>query len=381
MVILRTEDTHRANAGASAAITAAENILNNHGSKPRTYRNMLAFVAPDQEAMLSLRQAVRDFRAWRSIQDDKETLNLDAAQNKEVDANLHRCNDTVEARIKETYCWLLTPEIDCFVDMKTIQWDASRISGGTDSIVAKASRKMQQSETLITKWAPALLLMELNNVLWKDTDCIQIKKLWEYLCTYCYLPRLAKYSVLEDAIRTGLNSQEYFALAVGYTGDRYVELRYNQFVDCINTSDLLVKLDPARKQLLAEKSAPAVVVQPTQTAQGGEQPTLFNLPPDTPIDPTVTLHQPPTAQPAAVPAPPKNTRFYMTAELDTTRINRDVQRLVEEVITHLLSADGCKVSVTLDVTADAPDGLSTPIVRTVMENCKTLKVKDFGVDE
>lgn len=381
LVILRTEDTHRANAGASAAITAAENILNNHGSKPRTYRNMLAFVAPDQEAMLSLRQAVRDFRAWRSIQDDKEMLNLDAAQNKEVDANLHRCNDTVEARIKETYCWLLTPEIDCFVDMKTIQWDASRISGGTDSIVAKASRKMQQSETLITKWAPALLLMELNNVLWKDTDCIQIKKLWEYLCTYCYLPRLAKYSVLEDAIRTGLNSQEYFALAAGYTGDRYVELRYNQFVDCINTSDLLVKLDPARKQLLAEKSAPAVVVQPTQTAQGGEQPTLFNLPPDAPIDPTVTLHQPPTAQPAAVPAPPKNTRFYMTAELDTTRINRDVQRLVEEVITHLLSADGCKVSVTLDVTADAPDGLSTPIVRTVMENCKTLKVKDFGVDE
>ena len=76
-----------------------------------------------------------------------------------MDANLHRCNDTVEARIKETYCWLLTPEIDCFVDMKTIQWDASRISGGTDSIVAKASRKMQQSETLITKWAPALLLM------------------------------------------------------------------------------------------------------------------------------------------------------------------------------------------------------------------------------
>ena len=381
LVILRPDETYRANASSAPALTAAENILNTRGTAPRIYRNMLAFVAPDQEAVISLKQAVRDFRAWRSIQDDKETLNLDVTQNREVDANLHRSNDTVEARIRETYCWLLTPEIDRFVDMKTILWDATRISGGTDSIVSRASRKMQQSETLITKWAPALLQMELNEVLWKDADHIQIKKLWEYLCTYCYLPRLAKFSVLEDAIRTGLNSQEYFALAAGYTGDRYVELRYNQFVDCINTSDLLVKLDPARKQLLAEKSAPAVVVQPTQTAQGGEQPTLFNLPPDAPIDPTVTLHQPPTAQPATVPAPPKNTRFYMTAELDTTRINRDVQRLVEEVITHLLSADGCKVSVTLDVTADAPDGLSTPIVRTVMENCKTLKVKDFGVDE
>ena len=87
--------------------------------------------------------------------DDKETLNLDVTQNREVDANLHRSNDTVEARIRETYCWLLTPEIDRFVDMKTILWDATRISGGTDSIVSRASRKMQQSETLITKWAPA----------------------------------------------------------------------------------------------------------------------------------------------------------------------------------------------------------------------------------
>ncbi len=71
----------------------------------------------------------------------RETLNLDVTQNREVDANLHRSNDTVEARIRETYCWLLTPEIDRFVDMKTILWDATRISGGTDSIVSRASRK------------------------------------------------------------------------------------------------------------------------------------------------------------------------------------------------------------------------------------------------
>ena len=385
LVILRTDEPHRSGSDNSPAVKAAETILNTRGTAPRIYRNMLAFVAPDQEAMVSLKQAVRDFRAWRSIQDDKETLNLDAAQNKEVDANLHRSNDTVEARIKETYCWLLTPEIDRYIDMKTIQWDASRISGGTDSIVSKASRKMQQDATLITKWAPALLLMELNDVLWKDADCIQIKKLWEYLCTYCYLPRLAKYSVLEDAIRAGLNSEEYFALAAGHTDDRYVELRYNQFMDCINTSDYLVKTMPALKQIAAEKSISATAAQPVRTATSGEQPTLFNIPPDEPIDPTVTLHQPPTSQqPASVAPPqpqPKNTRFYMTAELDTTRINRDVQRLVEEVITHLLNTDGCKVSVTLDVTADAPDGLPMPIVRTVTENCKTLKVKDFGVDE
>lgn len=76
------------------------------------------------------------------------------------------------------------------MDLKTIVWDSIRISGGADSIIAKGAKKMIQNEALITQWAPALLLMELNNLLWKDADHIEIKKLWDYLCTYCYLPRL-----------------------------------------------------------------------------------------------------------------------------------------------------------------------------------------------
>ena len=97
--------------------------------------------------------------SWLSIKDDSEDLNLDAAQNRETDNNLRRSNDTVELRIKETYCWLLVPYIDRAVDMKTVVWDIIRISGGTDTIVSKAAKKMIQNEALITKWAPALLLM------------------------------------------------------------------------------------------------------------------------------------------------------------------------------------------------------------------------------
>lgn len=100
---------------------------------------------------------------------------------------------------------------------------------------------MQQQEQLITKWAPALLLMELDDVLWKDKSCIQIKKLWEYLCTYCYLPRLADYSVLEDAIRMGVNSSEYFALAAAYSDGRYIDLKFDELVSFIQPSDYLVK--------------------------------------------------------------------------------------------------------------------------------------------
>ncbi len=77
----------------------------------------------------------------------------------------------------------------------------------------------------------------------------------------------------------------------------------------------------------------------------------------------------------------KNTHFYMSAQLDTTRINRDVQRLVEEVISHLISADGCKIEVSLEVNAKTLDGFPPPTVRTISENCRTLKVQDFGFDE
>jgi hypothetical protein len=70
----------------------------------------------------------------------------------------------------------------------------------------------------------------------------------------------------------------------------------------------------------------------------------------------------------------------MSAELDTTRINRDVQRLMEEVISHLTSVDGAQMEVSLEVNLKAPGGLSQQTVRTVSENCRTLTVKNFGFE-
>ena len=372
LVILGVSEEYRSNNPKNSALEAAANILDNRGTSPRIYRNMLAFIAPDYELMGALKQGAREYLAWKSIIDDKEMLNLDISQTREADGSLHRSNDTVESRIKETYCWLLAPYIDRSVDKKEVQWEAIRISGGTDSIVAKAANKMIQQELLITKWAPTLLKMALDDVLWKETNCIQIKKLWEYLCTYCYLPRLARYSVLEDAIQTGLNSTEYFAIAAGYSENRFLDLKFNQYVGFIQQSDYLVKKMAALEQIAAE-------AQLSQKGKVADQ--LAKESPDTTWNSVTEQEQ------VGIPKPangknliPKNTHFFMSAQLDNTRINRDVQRLVEEVISHLTSVDGSTVEVSLEVNVQAPDGLPIPIVRTVMENCKTLKVKNFGVD-
>ena len=215
--------------------------------------------------------------------------------------------------------------------------------------------------------------MALDDVLWKETSCIQIKKLWEYLCTYCYLPRLARYSVLEDAIQTGLNSTEYFAIAAGYGEGRFMDLKFNQYVGFIQQSDYLVKKMAALEQIAAEAQSHLTDTSPLQIPKET---------PSTTLTPPTDQGQEVTIAPEAgdKPTSPQNTHFFMSAQLDNTRINRDVQRLVEEVISHLTGVDGCTVDVSLEVNVQAPNGLPVPIVRTIMENCRTLKVKNFGVD-
>ena len=71
----------------------------------------------------------------------------------------------------------------------------------------------------------------------------------------------------------------------------------------------------------------------------------------------------------------------MSAELDNVRINKDVNTYVQEIIQHLMSVDGAEVELKLEVEVTAPNGIPSGTVRTVSENCRTLKVTDFGFDD
>lgn len=378
LVILRTSDTYKRKAKNSNATDAIESILNNRGTSPRIYRNMLAFIAPDYDNLESLQSEVKRFIAWKSILSEKDELNLDGNQIRETENNLNRSNQTVELRIKETYCWLLVPFIDQYEDMKTIKLEPSNIGGSDESIVAKAAKKMVQNEQVITNWAPALLQMSLDELLWKESNDIQIKKLWEYLSTYCYLPRLASYSVLEDAILRGVASDEYFALAGAYSKDRYVDLKYNKSVLSLNQSDLLVKINVALKQIAAEKRE--------EPQGGGDIPgrgSGENVPGENGIGTSGGQAGTGSQTGGSTPAPdvPKNTRFFMSAKLDTTRVNRDVNNYVQEVIQHLMAVEGSDVELTLEVSVNAPEGIPSSTVRTVSENCRTLKITNFGFED
>lgn len=378
LVVLRPQDQFKANTDNDLALLRVNDILNNRGNSPRVFRNTLAFVAPAQDLMPGLEQETRRFLAWQSIRDDSEDLNLDAAQNRETANSLRRSDETVEARIKEAYCWLFVPSIDRASNLRRIEWDVIRISGGGQGIVQKAARQMVPDETLIERWAPALLKRELDNLLWVEKDHISVKELWEFLCRYCYLPRLSNVGVLEDTIKSGVESTEYFAFASAIDGSRYVDLKYNKAMHSIEHSGYLVKIDTARKQISEDSERfgtepPGVAVTEETGIRNGEGWGVAISPEPSTGGRTMGVVEPSGEQ-------SKKMGFHMSADLDITRINRDVRRLVEEIIVHLTSTDKCKVRITLEVTADAEEGFSTETIRTVSENSRTLKVEQFGFD-
>ena len=88
----------------------------------------------------------------------------------------------------------------------------------------------------------------------------------------------------------------------------------------------------------------------------------------------------PTVEPVVVPRK-HNTHFFMMADMDITRVNRDVGRLTEEVINHLTGIDGARVSVRIQVEAEMPSGTPNDTVRTINQNCSILNVRDFGFDD
>src|SRR5207248_3219744 len=209
LVVLQSGHRYRRNRMDAEALAVVSRILEQRGNSPRQFRNMLVFVAPDAEAMEGLDLEVRRYLAWRSIVDEQEILNLDAHQRRQAQDSMKRADETVSLRLREAYSWLLVPAQEAG---GAWQWEATRIPGD-GSIPHRACRKLRDSEQLITRWSPALLRMELDRWLWKDVPHLGVKKLWEYLCTYGYLPRLQDQDVLLEAIAEGLRSRDYFGSA------------------------------------------------------------------------------------------------------------------------------------------------------------------------
>jgi hypothetical protein len=205
---------------------------------------------------------------------------------------------------------------------------------------------------------------------------VEVKQLVEDFARYLYLPRLKEPSVLLHAMTDGINlltwAQEGFAFADGFdaAAGRFQGLRAGQMVTLVDSqaSAVLVKPDVAARQLDAERPSAPEPGRGDPNPNGSDKPTVN--PPEITIPPKKT--PPPAAKPK---------RFHGTVLLDATRVGRDAGRIAEEVIAHLDGLVHAKVTVTIEIEAEIPDGAPDQVVRTVTENCRTLKFTSQGFEQ
>ncbi|MGO9949305.1 MAG: ATP-binding protein, partial [Steroidobacteraceae bacterium] len=363
LVVLLPEHSY-SKEGSNPAETAAKAILDSRGNTPRLCRNSLVFLAPDRVRLQDLDESLRKYLAWSSIVAEKDPLNLDPHQGRQAETQRQAADATVTARLPETYQWLLVPEQK--TPQSAVEWQAVRLAGN-DALAVRASKKLRNDETLVINLGSTILRKHLDDVpLWRGEE-VPVKQLVEDFGRYLYLPRLAGPEVLIRAICDGVAlltwQSDTFAYAESYdeSAHRYRGLRAGQMISVSpETSALLVRADVARRQLDAEAPLPAAL----------------GALPETPPGKRDEAGTPRTPQQAVLPR-----RFHGSVTLDTARVGRDAGRIAEEVIAHLSGLVGAEVRVTLEIHAEVPSGAPANVVRTVTENCRTLKFSDHGFEK
>lgn len=361
LVVLGIE--HQYSRGSvSKAEKAAAAILESRGTGPRLYRNTLVFLAPDRTRLQDLDDAVRLHLAWESIIDDRETLDLSPHQVRQAEIQRRASVEAVEARLPETYRWLLVPVQGTPADQ--IGWEVTQLKG-QGALAVRAAGRLQREELLIVQFAGTLLRMELDRVpLWRG-DNVEVRQVVEYFASYPYLPRLRDPKVLLGAIEDGVRlltwADDSFAYADSYDSNkgRYRGLRGGQEISLLdaNSPGLLVKPDVARRQ-----------IDNPPTKDGGSETTSG------PNGGDRQRHK----QDAQKPKLPR--RFHGSVSLDETRVGRDASTIADEVISHLVGVAGAELSVTLEIEAHIADGAPENVVRTVTENCRTLRFTTQGFE-
>jgi predicted AAA+ superfamily ATPase len=370
LVLLGPSHAHGKNQGDSSARRHAQVILDGRGSAPRIFRNALVFSAPDMARLAELDAATRRFRAWKSIEGDKRTLNLDEFQKSQAEAKTKDWDLTCDQRVLETWVWLLVPVAQRDAPVGTpLEWQETRLSKG-EAIAPAASRKLRADGHLQLQLGYTNLRLELDRVpLWQG-DCVSLKQLVDFFAQYLYLPRLKGPAVLLEAIAQGVLSaggRDGFAYAESF--DEY-EKRYRGLVAgavvklSLDSGGLVVRPEVAQRQLETESLGMVVHTPNGQTDGPAKHVGIDNGKGNSAV---------------RSPAPPAPLRHFRgSVMLNPIRMGGDAGRVAEEVVQHMTGLVGARVTVTLEIHVDIPGGIPEKVRSIVNENCKALK---FGSGE
>lgn len=376
LVILGPKHSVTKNSAPNLARQAIDQLLEKRGSLPRLFRNSLVFLAPDQGKLAVLEEATQQLLAWKSIHNDN-SLNLTRNQTNQAETKFKEAEATCCRLIQATWMWCYFPyQAPEAAGTGKVEIEETKLIGQTDKntgLAAKVSKKLTSDENLMPEYGSDRLKLDLERYnLWQGKSHIQVKQLVELFATYPYLPRLKNQECLTKAIEKAFGSLicDGFAYASAYSED------INKYLGLVTTggtaitpsiSGFLVKSEIAQAQVEQEQqltelaSSRGTVAKAVGTA-------------------TTTVKDEGKVYPDQKSEQEVLRRFFASATLNESRVGKEAGNIAEEVIQHLMDITGATVKVKIEIEADFPDGASDQVIRTVTENCKTLKFESYGFE-
>ena len=323
--------------------------------------------------------------AWNSIVEDADASRLDLRTSDIALATVKadEAKKTVQTRLKETWCYLITPYQES--PQSDVTFTSSCISSQED-VLSRASKELVGDEALLSEIGPVRLNHELEKTIWTDKPHLSLKDLWNDLNRYTYLPRLKGQETLVKAVKEAISgtlgpfayAERWNAETGAYEGLVMENAPHAPVV--IDSASLIVRPDVAAahrpvviptagaEQLRTPDSETKVMASPAHSGQ--PQPNVL-----APSSAAGGLGATPK-----VPTEPSPNRFRGTVMLSADRPARDMSRIVEAVVEQLTTLPGADVSLKLEIDAEVATGLNRDKVRTLIENAATLGFIDKSVE-
>ncbi|MFT4256154.1 MAG: DUF499 domain-containing protein [Pseudoxanthomonas sp.] len=369
--------------GPNPARDAAARILRSRGEQPRQKQNRLLFLAADFDQVGRLKDTVRMLLAWRSIEADIKDmrLTLDNHQQRQATQGREQAANTLQRLVHEAYRWLVTPmQLERRGGgLEEAGWEHHALNPAAQGLGRELDRVVTENELVIREWSPIHLNRQvLAKWYWKDGAVdVPALKVWQDMCQYLYLPRLAKSTVLQTTIAAGASSRDFFGLAYGKEGDAYQGFMLGKQTTPVMDEMLLI--EPVHAAAWEAAHRP-VVPPPTEGngAGSGEGGGSAGTGGSTTTGSTAGGVAPPPSPSPTAPARP--THCFATAELDPVRASLQFSQVVNEIVGLFTARPGTQVTIKVDIEAHDEQGFDDGTVRAAKENGKTLQLRSVDFD-
>lgn len=364
LVVLPPGATHTARpAGDSEAFRVASEILERRGAAQRDYRNELLFVAPDAARLEDAQKAARQWLAWEDIAGHPQMLS--GSQTAEAGRRRNETKAAAERAVRGAWSHLIVPiapDREAAGAARGYELHAATIlnSSGDKPIAVAAYDKASREGAIADKLGAPVLGLKLQELTGTEPH-LHIRDIAEWTARYVHMKRVRDELVLARAIEELVGSTDpLFAYARSWDSVRGVyeglSLAKSVMIN-LRGDGVLVRRDIAEPLLRtsAQPATPAVIREPHSAGGAPGEPILI----------------PPEPQPGL-------RRFFGVITLDTTRPGPQIAQIAQAIVAELSRVGGTKVTLKLDVDAEAPADFPPDVVDVVSANAKTLKFEQSG---